>query len=293
MAYYSGSANDMAEVRAALVAACVAEGWAWNSSTELLSKGTVFLRLQVVSGYLTLLGRTGAAEGDAPGVVRMGTVKLDTPITYPVTYELFVFEMEVYCVLRFNVDFYLWCAFGKSSVEGLPGTGTWCGASAMEAPVNGIDIGLNGGSGVASSLVGCALFGRTLASNNSTHDYWVHSNLDGGGWLSGDSASDTLQGWKPMAPLMAILPSSWNSESVLLPIRAYKNRPSFKLSLTVDLENARNTRIDNYTPGEVISIGGERWKIFPWYRKNVAARNGGVSINHTGTFGWAIRYEGP
>jgi hypothetical protein len=38
--------------------------------------------------------------------------------------------------------------------------------------------------------------------------------------------------------------------------------------------------------------------VFPWLRKNIAARDGSAAagatgaINHTGTFGWAIRYEG-
>jgi hypothetical protein len=33
--------------------------------------------------------------------------------------------------------------------------------------------------------------------------------------------------------------------------------------------------------------------IFPWYRKYSATRDGGTNIDHTGTFGWAIKYEPP
>jgi hypothetical protein len=86
---------------------------------------------------------------------------------------------------------------------------------------------------------------------------------------------------------------------VLLPLRAWKERTPYKSSLVADLANARLLRIDNITPGDILTIGTDKWKAYPWYRKNVSARDGSgnqgsaYNINHTGTFGWAIRYEGP
>lgn len=293
MAYYSGSANDISEVRAALVAACVAEGWGWDSGTEMLSKGVMFLRLQMVSGYLTLLGRTSATGGDAPSVVRMGQIGA-TAITWPVAYSVFVFDDEVYCVIRYNVDYHLWCAFGRSTVSGLPGTGMWVAASCPAATSTNPQINSSSGP-VSSSIYICpALFWRTLAAANS-NEYWVHSDLDAQGWWNAQTVSGNSVGISPSVPLIGILPNNWNSESVLLPIRSYKFRPSSKITLTVDLLNARYTRVDNYSPGEIIQIGGERWMILPFYRKNSAERDGYTAPGgtHTGTFGWAIRYEGP
>lgn len=293
MAFYSGSANDMAAVRTALVAACVAEGWTWNGGTEVLSKGVMFVRLQIVGGYLTLLGRTSAGAGDAPSIVRMG--QFQTAITWPVEYTFFVFDAEVYCVIRFGIDFYLWCAFGQSTVAGLPGTGMWVAASVHALSNNNPAITPIDGAGAALSY-GCpAIFWRTYASGVvNANDHWVHSDLDGQGWWSGQSAAAETVGIRPAVPLIGVLPNRWNSEAVLLPIRAYKVRPSNRLSLTVDLEHARYTRVDNYSPGEVIQIGGDRWMVLPFYRKNSAARNGSSQpATHTGTLGWAIRYEGP
>ena len=99
----------------------------------------------------------------------------------------------------------------------------------------------------------------------------------------------------PVNPLVSLLPNGWNSEAVLIPIRAYKQRFESKISITADLVHARYTRVDNYAPGEIIAIGGQRWKIFPWYRKDSTARQGtgGWRGAHSGTLGWAIRYEGP
>ena len=304
MAYYSGSAGDMAAVRTALVNACVNEGWAWDGGTEVLSKGAMYLRLQVVSGYLTLLGRTAPAAGNAPDVVRIGQLE-STPLTWPLAYEIFVFPSEVYMVINYSVDIYQWCAFGQSSVS-LPGTGMFVAASlGPAAATGGIDISAGSGDAYSTQRVCPALFwsgGSYAPAGSVPHwksgsNYHLHSNLDGHGWSlinapETSTAPGMRQGVSALAPLVALLPNNWNSEAVLLPIRCWKGRPSFRVSLTADLEHARYTRIDNYEPGEIITLGSDRWKVFPWYRKNVAARNGGSGLTHTGTFGWAIRYEG-
>jgi hypothetical protein len=293
MAYYTGTVNDMTALRQALIDSCVNDGWAWDGGSEVLSKDTMFLRLQVVSGYLTLLGRTGAGVGSAPSALRIGTIA-GVPISFPMQYEVFAFAGEVYMVVNYGVDYYQWCAFGKSTVEGLPGSGMWVGASAAAGFNGNVDIAATTGGSNSASYSCPALFWRTSgAQAASSANYWLHSDLDGQGWILAQDINSVPVGISASAPFIGILPNSWNSEAVLLPVRCYKFRASNKVSLVADLEHSRYTRIDNYAPGEIITIGSDRWKVFPCYRKNTAARNGGASIGHTGTFGWAIRYEGP
>lgn len=295
MGYHSGSANDMGEVRAALVAACSSEGWAWNGSTEVLSKGAMYVRLQVVSGYLTLLGRTGPTTGSAPSIVRLGAIT-GSAVVYPLAYEVFVFEDEVYLIVCFSVDTYLWCAFGQSTIDGLPGTGMWlgatCGSSLGSQKITITPV--SGGGNQAYAGTSAALFWANNVGSANALNYFVHHHMDGRGWDLTLATVPTLAvGISARAPLLSILPNSWNSEAVLLPLCAYAIRLSNKVSLCADLENARCTRIDNYSPGQIITLGADRWKIFPWYRKDSSARDGGSDIAHTGTMGWAIRYEGP
>lgn len=300
MAYYTGTVTDMLGVRQALIDACVIEGWAWNSSTEVLSNGPLFLRLRVVSGYLTLLGRTSGTGGDAPDVVRVGDVGA-FPVVFPVTYEVFVFATEVFLVINYAGDHYQWAAFGRSTVAGLPGSGMWVGASQGPVESDNVDTPINiqssqGGNQGNGRLFSMALFWTTQFGDarwSLSNDHWVHSDLDGEGWQMAAGTSVQVVGIRDSDPLLDLLPNTWNSESVLLPIRAYKMRPQSKISLVADIEHARYTRLDSYEPGQVITVGPDRWKVFPWYRKNSAARAGGRGIDHTGTFGWAIRYEGP
>lgn len=295
MGYYNGTANDIAAVRSALVNACTLEGWAWNSSTEMLSKGAMFLRLQVVSNDLTLLARTSAASGDAPGVVRMGPIGgnvVQPALTFPVAYEIFVFSDEIFMVINYSIDCYQWCAFGESQVAGLPGTGMWVGATKDASSYNGTNGVLMTPTDGGSTFQVCpALSWGTNAYLEG--NFWLHSDLDSQGWWLGPLTATNAVGITALVPLIGVLPSAWNSEAVLLPIRFYKVRPSSKISLTGDVNNARYTRVDNYGPGEIITLGADRWKVYPWYRKNTSVRNGGHGITHSGTFGWAIRYEGP
>ncbi|CAD5107242.1 hypothetical protein [Zestomonas carbonaria] len=294
MAYYTGSAVDMAAVRQALIDACTTEGWSWDGGNEVLSKGTLFVRLQVVSGFLTLLGRTGATSGSAPSVVRVGNFP-DTPLTWPVVYNVFVFANEVFLVINYSVSYHQFAAFGLSRVDGLPGTGMWVAATLEQTtPVTpaGISMGPDYGNST-DNCVSPGLFWASMSDAARNRNYWIHSDLDAQGWWPGQTQGGVLIGIRAAGPLIGLLPNNWNSESVLLPIRGYKIRPSSKVSLTVDVENARYCRVDYYEPGEVIELGADRWKVFPWYLKNPSGRQGGHRINHTGTFGWAIRYEGP
>lgn len=315
MAYYSGAASDLSGLRSALVNACVFEGWAWDGGSEVLSKGDLFLKLQVTAESLTLLGRTSAAAGDAPNIVRIGQL-FNSPtgptyqFSWPTAWELFVFTDpdEVYLVVNYDVDRYQWCAFGQSSVQGLPGTGMWFGATIGPAII--FDGNYNydpfyiasesGGYDSTYGVVGTsgALAYNTCRSYRSTAsaNFWLHSDLDAQGWLLNEKGSTYEPiGIRYLTELLKTQPNTWNSEAVLLPLRAFKVRPENRTSLTMDLQNARHLRIDNYAAGEVITLGSDQWKVFPWHRKHIESRDGDSyrGIDHTGTFGWAIRYEGP
>ena len=70
-------------------------------------------------------------------------------------------------------------------------------------------------------------------------------------------------------------------------------RASNKVSILAKIENARYLRIDNLQPEQILTFGAEKWMVFPFHKKNSSVRDGGTSIDHSGTFGWAIRYDGP
>lgn len=293
MPYYSGSAANIGQVRDAIVSACTANGWSW--SNEVLGKNGVFVRLWIVNEWLRIQGRTSAAGGDAPTYCRIGPLQNEPygkspgvpPLTWPVTYHVFVFSTEVYCVIKFGTDAHFWLCFGKSVIAGLPGTGCWYGASAcgdVGAQLhNLIDCGYGGVDNRYNlpAFGPCLFFSRYLPDIRGAVGV-VHHGFDTSAW-SGSSLDGPAT-----SPLMATQPNSWTSEAVLLPIRHYTPQPENKISLTLELEHARHINLANLEPGQIIVLGNDRWMIFPWFRKSVAFS--GVT---TGPLGWAIRYEGP
>lgn len=291
MAYYSGVANDMAAVRQALIDACVGEGWLWSSSNEVLHKGVAFVRLTLSGNFLRIIGRTSLTAGDAPSNVQVGpfTVRGTDAMTFPVSYKIFLFNNEVYCVINYNIEFFQWFGFGVSTVQ-LTGAGLWFAASGMgSVSAYGNGIFMNPGGGTTASPSGIICPGIFWATQNNDPSYFVNTNFDGKLW----ALNSDLSGVSGIAPLVSLQPNSWNSEAVLLPARLYVRRQQSKVSLAVDLKNLRITRCNNYDPGQIVVIGQERWIVFPCYKKNSKLPDGGYYLTDSGTFAHAIRYEGP
>lgn len=285
---------------------------------RVISKNGVFFRIGVTGNNITCLGgESNVVANPAPGVVMIGKVyelsEFPTrQISFPCSYEVFGFGQELYLVANYDVDTYQYMVFGKSTVPGLPGQGGWCAASAgsLWSSYNPLSLGIGSVAGPAYFELNLNYFiGATSISGSpglwgnasgwpSSQIVWVNSGLDGHGWKFGAENSAPVMAIVTMLQLFFMQPSEWNSEATLLPLRIYKERPAFKSSLILDCENARNIRVDNLSPGDILVLGSDKWKTFPWYRKNSAARNSTYSssssdMNHSGTLGWAIRYQGP
>lgn len=300
MAYVNGSATTLADLLTALQDACTANGW--TLAGNVLHKGDCYVQVTVVDGYLVILGGTGidgsnALTGAGPYVARIGLAWTDDTMTFPVDWAVHIGTTpdEVYLLINYESTRWQWMAFGCSPVAGLPGTGGWYGASvgrSISPYPDRIFIGpSSGGNGYGQSM---GLFWSTAVGNNQS---FVHHGLDGNTW-SGDSAvaasGATAAAVAVLAaqPLVARQPSLWNGESVLIPIQPHVARGSSKVSMLCDLSHSRYIRDDNYADGELITLGVDQWKVYPWHQKNAGTRDGGGTITHTGTLGWAIRYDG-
>jgi len=299
MAYVTGTASSMSDLLAALQTACTDNGW--TLSGEVLWKDGCFVRLQVASGYVTLLGGTGKdgsniLTGTATNVARLGSLWAADTVAFPVSYEVFINTApdEIYLVVNYSVDRYQWLAFGLSPVAGLTGTGGWyggtCGAAlaSISYPVSLAPTGVLG-----YTNGGCpALFwNQSTVTGIASFSSYIHHGLDGGGWSGiGANNANAISSAQPMVPRQ---PNAFNGETVLIPIQPAITRASGKVSMVGDLAHSRYIRNDNVAPGEVMTLGTDRWKAYPWYQKNIANRDGVYNATHSGTLGWAIRYDGP
>lgn len=302
MAYVTGSASSFTDLLTGIRSACTANGW--TLAGNVLSKGTNFLRTQVVGTTIEFLGGTGIdgsnnLTGAGPSVVRITSGVAGISITFPVTYEVHLNAApdEVYVVVNYNINDYQWAAWGQSDVAGVGGTGMWYAAACVANNVINQWIGGPAGASVGSQQLMYGLFyndvsGQQVNGQNS----FIHNGVDVTGWSPPDNVTPTPWSWSALRPLYAILPSQWNDETVLLPMPVYKPRSTGnKVSLLADLRHIRVCRIDFHDPGDIVALGPDSWKVYPWYRKSIVNRDGntGSPLTHSGTMGFAVRYTGP
>jgi hypothetical protein len=309
MSYTTGSAVSFAAVKTALIDECVTDGWtntADSGGYVVLSKSGVFVRVIDAVDKISFRGRTSLDAGNAPNNVNIGDIhiydgtqiNIEYPVSFPLTYHIFTFTNEVFLVIGYG-DRYQWAAFGLSTQAGITGTGAFVGASFgnMDTYPYFSILSITSSSGGLSGPFRSpgALFWGTDANNDAVRNSFIHSNIDPSyPWDLGETTNSlSITGIRNITQLLDTQPNAYNSESVLLPIRAYKERTDSKRSQVLEVENARYIRVDNYNNGEVITLGLDKWMVLPWHQKNVPSRNGGTGVNHSGTFGWAIKYEGP
>jgi hypothetical protein len=330
MAYYSGTAANFTDLQTAIEDAAIANGY--TRTNGILSKDSCYFRLDVVSHTLSsvsypglsLRGGTSQSGSSLNGqptaqYTNDNAVKVsssfDNPISFPVDYEIFTFTNpdEVYCVFKYNVDYYQMLAFGKSDVAGIGGTGAWFNASmnllnvptstsnnyrAQTLKTDCYADGLGISSFNSNAGLGSPLFFSSTSANTRLASGFIHFDLDSlVGWRTLNNynqASTGLQGSSWAAGLLTSLPSPFNSATVLIPIKLINLRATTSTHTIVgNLKNSRYLRIDNLDVGDIITYGSEQWKIYPVLRKNSALRDGPSTADfHSGTFGYAIKYEG-
>jgi hypothetical protein len=306
--YVSGVANSFSDLKAALIGACTADGWA-NPATDIVSKGDCFVLLAAGADFLSGLVGLGQTAGTittpAPATVYCNDLCSGGSLVFPVNYFIHIDGNDVALVANFATDRYMWIMFGQGPVAGLPGTGVWISASNGSIAHETIQWTQYGGSSSNGSggFLGTGPFLMQWASGRNVNSY-VHHGLDGGSWSAPSNTNNSGVAATAVAHSTGGLwslqykygPNAWNGESVLCPVQPYIDRGSSKASFIADLGIVRLLRIDNYAPGDIITLGSDRWRVYPVYKKDAAIRisNGiGTIGQHSGTFGIALRYFGP
>lgn len=301
MAYYSGVCTDYQHLADILVEKCQVHGWAWQDN--ILSKDDLFVKLTVSqkdrsnAGGIIIAGGTGK-QGTTLINPSTHTPRLGNPsythndeTHFPARYHCFVFDNEVYLLVAVG-SYYYYLAFGKSAlIVSNNANGLWLSATALVGSfshTNHVNINTTyGGAGGWVSLIAPAPFWCRADSFAQQNNSIICHGLDNQLWSAGSvSAFCTFE------PLIERMPTNNFLDSPLLPYNIYAYRPENKLSLVAQLTNVRCVRVDYYESEQILTLGHERWMVFPFYKKEIRSRNGGGWIDHTGTFGWAIRYEG-
>lgn len=316
--YTSGSASSFSDLQTALENFLVASGgWTAAAGTgvnRIWTKGDLVVRSYYDADAFYCRGATGVAgtatTGDAPLAVKMGS-PAGGLIAFPVDYEIFWNDTpeEVYAVIAYGGNKYQHINFGESDIPGIGGTGQWITgtykgdadlSSAFYSPkvfMGGYKDDSGGGSVQVTAYAGASCGFFMHAASPAYGSSFIHTGLEGAdAWRdTGNEAVGTLTYARAVGDLLMALPSQFNEAEVLLPIYSILRRTDDVWTITSAMRHARVLRIDNVTPGDIITYGGDQWKVYPWFAKNSAERNGvawATGAPHSGTFGVAIRYPG-
>lgn len=316
MAFYTGQASSYSELFNVLVNSCVLEGWTWSDG--ILSKEKAFVRpyvstLQTQQQGLGLCIQGGTGKSGStlinPSLVqpRIGGIGLPPALVpapiFPLKYNLFIFNNpnEVFLIVRYDIDRFMFLSFGYSTVLSC---GLWLSATVSKGFndisnfsdfTKGFSIGLNAGGEMWYSparSVATAFFWQTVPQvSELTSNSACFIEFENIGWAY--PPKNIINAVNTIQPLIGRLPSKWSSNSPLLAIQPILVRQQNKQSIVAEIQNARYMRIDNYEPEQIITLGNDRWMVLPFHKKNLSFRDGVLPSDHSGTFGWAIRYEGP
>lgn len=310
MSFINGTATSFTDLRDSLISGLVANGW--SSSGPVVWKGSSYFELTVSATYLQIYGGTGQSGGVISGKSPYGARLGGSFMIFPVNYDIHVFANpdEAYLVVNYSTTYYQQISFGTSSIEGA-GYGPWFTGPSNTAygpgPTNGMNIEtaftrIYGYSYISVSPMSFGLFNAAILGGEVGSSF-VYTNANGTlGWYgfgSGATSSRLHSHGAPsiVAGLLNCSPGAFNSGTILLPIKATLDMGSNGKAVVACPTNARYCRIDNLTPGDIINFGSDEWKIYPWLSKNEVSRNGasaGTSPppNHSGTFGFAVKYQG-
>lgn len=316
MAYVTGLASSMADVVTAVRNACTANGW--TMAGDVLSKGVCHAEVKtgtlgtstLTGGYFRLGVANDASLADAAQypvyfgpLMEAGDVWANWQ--WPATYHVHVNASpdEVVVLVNYNGDHWAWAAFGSSPAPGNAGSGNWQAATLSHTTEQKSDYYMLVAPEAVSSIHDSAWCPMPfwLEYGGPKPSGAVHGAIDdatgAASWSNGDTAFSytaqrTINAANAIEPLLSFSPNTWNQESVLLPLQVIQARPDAKVSLINQLVHMRVCRNDYIMPGQVITLGSDRWKVYPAYRRSTQNRDGLNGV-HSGTLAIAVRYDGP
>lgn len=309
MAYYTGTVSTMVELKTVIETQAVVGGWTLASG--VLSKGLSHIKLTNPDNLQ--IDITGANSADfltePAGFSRC--IYVDTP-DYPLTYYLFVHTNPdmVVCVVNFQTDTIQTLFFGdivKLDNAAYVGGNLFFASGYSPNPTYRsclwylTDDGIGGTDNQNDTQPAhdANFFMPFLTEwSNTNSGNGFHAKIDGNIW---DSSSNVMCLDTTIANYHRS-PNLWDSQAHLIPLHLQFKMLDSLFGYLGYIDHIRLIKINNYNIGDIVTISPDKWKVFPWYRKELTRPNGNSSVsqvdeqaalNGSGGLGFAVRYDGP
>lgn len=296
MSYQTGTATDAANLKSLIETFAQANGWTLTSGALTCSFGAVKMTTELLSSSTWQRLRVSGAD-DAAFTTNVCSVPPALGLyaaSWPVTYHLFAFATPVpvlFCIIQYGSGMHQHLAFGGMVKYGTWGGGLWVSASIGQPYDDDLNkpfrVTQDNSQGWNPFSHSGSIFWKTKYETLSRTGSVLRCDLDGSSvpWTAEADVIITFD------PLHKRMPAAWNNQVQLLPYNLAVPRPSGFWSLVGQIPWIRATRNTYLEPGDVITEGSDRWKVFPWVKRDAANPAGGVG--HSGTVAVALYYDGP
>lgn len=333
MAFETGTFTSLADLRTKVRTFLAAQGFTVTAGDAIHDGGSVYVELTYsanlhfdgVSNHdaLELKAGTGESGGAITGwngsthQVRayFGRSSLDGQVimTFPGVYYFFhdAVSNNFACVLNHDTNFIQWLGFGEVEKIGAWSGGFWAGATFGTYFVSGnasnyfmADLGYLSNFGQRSCGYGFWYGTDGDATVSYSSNISLSCDIDGapGDWLNNsEDYAPSFSGSRLNTYMRWLGKSDFNDKAPLVPIYVAVLRAASKITVAGHLPFARHVYIKNYGIGDIMTLGADRWMVFPHIRKtdhDLGLPNDGYSLPagdqySSGNYGFAIKYDGP
>jgi len=320
MAYQTGTVNDFAELRTALFNFAQLQGYTLIGG-KMLQKGDVYALIEAsTTATLSLRGGTGQdGSGNPTGMPHSRNAYLANPalgvsITWPITYFFHYTASpdELFCFIEYNNGYSQHLLIGEiNKAANFVGGGYYSasigayGSGPLPSSPPDLKIQLsansNGSFLYAYEIMPFQGGSRSWDDAGSAQfsGSYLHAETGGRSWWEYTSASNDDFSLRTTAQLFELRARSlnpWNQGMNLVPWYLFGQATSGNLIVLGEIAHMRFCRMRNYNLGDVITIGADKWKLYPVLLKNAAAPDPPADMDsnyHSGDYGIAVRYDGP
>lgn len=309
MAYQTGVVTTASDLATTIKNFAVAQGWTLTG--DVVSKNGCYVELTTPSS--SELKVQGAKNGNfvAPDLCPRNSRIFLTNWPTSAIYHLMSFDNPetIWCTINFGTIYYMHIGFGNVQKYGDWAGGMWFHAQHTTSNKDlGCMTGINGYARpfYSNTPNNCALFWSQLdnsiissASNNKCS--FLHCELRGEIWPAMGAINDAsdyniIHCPTIIGPLQKCNPNAFNGQTVLTPFQLFLQGTDGHMMPIGHVEHLRFVKLTNYNPGDIIQLGPDRWKLYPWFKLDTANPNGisysSDDLATTGVLGVAVRYDG-
>jgi len=318
MPYDTGTTTSHADLHSRINTFLTANGWTQDGN--VLYKGNVFAEVTDDTSYLQVKGGQGQSGGTlttpCAAVSRISTVCWGPDIVFPCTYHFFAHSSPdmFMCVLNHNTLYVQWMTFGELNKYGTWNGGQYYGSSYNTGNLQNRFLFYNWESRFYNTQagqttnVGIGLFwAAKYASNGGYGNMQMVCDIEGalGDWIDNygtlSAGNPAFNGSYYARDLVPYSPNTFNTQATLIPINIYVGRASAFNSIVGEPGHTRYVNIKHYNIGDIITLGAEKWMVFPHAEKSAhsltdpgsTTSSTDTSKCQTGYLGFAVRYDGP